>query len=83
MSGVNRVAPLRADDVVNRLVTVDYSATGGGLDDQWYQEGCFALADDEVLAARDAARPRVPGVLARAHRHRSSRPSTGPTRRAA
>ena len=49
MSGVNRVAALRADDVVNRLVTVDYAGTGGALDDQWYQEGCFALADDEVL----------------------------------
>ncbi len=49
MSGVNRVAALRGDGVVNRLVTVDYSGTGGGLDDQWYQEGCFALDDDEVL----------------------------------
>ena len=49
MSGVHRVAALRGDDVVNRLVTVDYSGTGGGLDDQWYQEGCFALDDDEVL----------------------------------
>jgi len=49
MSGVNRVAALRDDDVVNRLVTVDYSGTGGGLDDQWYQEGCFALDDDEAL----------------------------------
>ena len=49
MSGVNRVAALRADDVVNRLVTVDYAGTGGALDDQWYQEGCFALDDDEVL----------------------------------
>ena len=49
MSGVNRVAALRADDVVNRLVTVDYAGTGGALDDQWYQEGCFALGDDEVL----------------------------------
>ena len=47
-SGLQRVAQLRADDVVNRLVTVDYSANGG-LDDQWYQEGCFALADDEAL----------------------------------
>ena len=49
MSGVNRVAKLRADDVVNRLVTVDYSGTGGGLDDQWYQEGCFSLVDDDAL----------------------------------
>ncbi len=49
MSGVNRVAALRADDVVNRVVTVDYAGTGGALDDQWYQEGCFALGDDEVL----------------------------------
>ena len=43
------VAALRGDHVVNRLVTVDYSGTGGGLDDQWYQEGCFALDDDEAL----------------------------------
>ena len=49
MSGVHRVAALRGGDVVNRLVTVDYSGTGGGLDDQWYQEGCFALDDDEAL----------------------------------
>ncbi len=49
MSGVNRVARLRNDGVVNRVVTVDYSATGGGLDDQCYQEGCFALDDGEVL----------------------------------
>jgi hypothetical protein len=49
MSGFNRVAALRGDDVVNRLVTVDYAGTGGALDDQWYQEGCFALDDDEVL----------------------------------
>ena len=49
MSGVNRVARLRDDGVVNRVVTVDYSATGGGLDDQCYQEGCFALDDGEVL----------------------------------
>ena len=49
MSGVNRVARLRNDGVVNRVVTVDYSATGGGLDDQSYQEGCFALDDGEVL----------------------------------
>jgi hypothetical protein len=48
MSGINRVAQLRAGGVVNRLTTVDYSANGG-LDDQWYQEGCFDLADDDVL----------------------------------
>ena len=46
--GSTRVAQLRSDGVVNRLVTVDYSANGG-LDDQWYQEGCFELADDEAL----------------------------------
>ena len=51
MSGLGRVARLRADGVINRLVDVDYSGTGGGLADQWYQEGCFALADDEVLLA--------------------------------
>jgi hypothetical protein len=49
MSGVNRVATLRTDGVVNRLTTVDYSATGGGLAGQWYQEGCFALGDGDVL----------------------------------
>jgi hypothetical protein len=47
-SGLARVAQLRSDGVVNQLVTVDYSANGG-LDDQWYQEGCFELADDEAL----------------------------------
>ena len=83
MSGVNRVARLRDDDVVNRLVTVDYSATGGGLDDQWYQEGCFALDDDEVLLVETPLDPGVPRVLAVADRRRSSRPSTGPTPRAA
>lgn len=57
MSGVNRVVRLRDDGVVNRVVTVDYSATGGGLDDQWYQEGCFALEAGEALLveARGAA----------------------------
>jgi hypothetical protein len=49
MSGVNRVAKLRADGVVNVLTTVDYSATGGGLADQWYQEGCFDLVEGEAL----------------------------------
>ena len=33
---------------MNRVVTVDYSG-GGGLQDQWYQEGCFELEDDEAL----------------------------------
>jgi hypothetical protein len=49
MSGVGRVAKLRGDGVVNRLVDVDYSGTGGGLAGQWYQEGCFALGGDEGL----------------------------------
>jgi hypothetical protein len=57
MSGVNRVAALRDDDVVNQLVTVDYSGTGGGLDDQWYQEGCFALDDDEALLIETRSDP--------------------------
>jgi hypothetical protein len=48
MSGINRVSQLRSDDVVNRLVEVDYSSNGG-LGDQWYHEGCFDLDDDEVL----------------------------------
>jgi hypothetical protein len=57
MSGVNRVAKLRADGVVNALTTVDYSGTGGGLDDQWYQEGCYALDDGEVLLVETALDP--------------------------
>ncbi len=47
-SGLNRVAALRSEGVVNRLTIVDYSANGG-LGDQWYHEGCFALGDGEVL----------------------------------
>ncbi len=47
-SGSNRVAQLRSEGVVNRVVTVDYSG-GGGLQDQWYQEGCFQLEGDEAL----------------------------------
>jgi hypothetical protein len=47
-SGIKRVTQLRSEDVVNRVVTVDYSGDGG-LKDQWYQEGCFALEDDEAL----------------------------------
>jgi hypothetical protein len=57
MSGVNRIATLRADGVVNTLTTVDYSGTGGGLSDQWYQEGCFDLADDEALLIETAFDP--------------------------
>ena len=48
MSGVNRVNQLSADDVVNRVVEVDYSANGG-LATQWYQEGCFSLENEQVL----------------------------------
>ena len=47
-SGLARAAQLRADGVVNRLDTIDYSANGG-LEDQWYQEGCFELTDDDAL----------------------------------
>jgi hypothetical protein len=54
MSGVNRVATLRSDGVVNALTTVDYSSAAGGLADQWYQEGCFALGDGEVLLIETA-----------------------------
>jgi len=57
MSGLGRIGRLRADGVVNRLVTVDYSGTGGGLADQWYQEGCYSLADDEVLIAETTIDP--------------------------
>ena len=56
MSGVNRVADLRARDVVNRLVPVDYSASGG-LGDQWYHEGCFALGDGQVLVVEAPVAP--------------------------
>jgi hypothetical protein len=47
-SGINRVVQLRSEDIANQVVTVDYSG-GGGLQDQWYQEGCFELEDDEAL----------------------------------
>jgi hypothetical protein len=48
MSGITRVRDLRAQGVINQLVDVDYSGNGG-RSDQWYQEGCFSLADGEVL----------------------------------
>jgi hypothetical protein len=60
MSGIRRVRELRAQDAVNRLVAVDYSGSGG-RDNQWYQEGCFSLADGEVLVIE--ARP-PPGCKA-------------------
>jgi len=47
-SGIKRVDNLRSEDIVNRVVVVDYSGDGG-LSDQWYQEGCFALEDGESL----------------------------------
>jgi hypothetical protein len=47
-SGIARVAQLRSQGMVNRVVTVDYSG-GGGLENQWYQEGCFELAEHEAL----------------------------------
>jgi hypothetical protein len=47
-SGTTRVAQLRSEGIVNRVMAVDYSG-GGGLKDQWYQEGCFELAGDEAL----------------------------------
>jgi hypothetical protein len=47
-SGINRVLQLRSEGILNQVVTVDYSS-GGGLRDQWYQEGCFALEGDEAL----------------------------------
>src|ERR1019366_4291721 len=47
-SGIKRVDKLRSEDIVNRVVAVDYSGDGG-LSDQWYQEGCFALEDGEAL----------------------------------
>jgi hypothetical protein len=48
MSGITRARDLRTQGVMNRLTAVDYSGNGGRTD-QWYQEGCFSLADDEVL----------------------------------
>jgi hypothetical protein len=48
MSGITRVRDLQTQGVINRLAAVDYSGSGG-LSDQWYQEGCFSLADGEVL----------------------------------
>ncbi len=56
MSGVSRVADLQAADVVNRLIAVDYSKLGG-RGDQWYHEGCFSLAGDEVLLVEARLRP--------------------------
>jgi hypothetical protein len=53
---VRRVAELRADDVVNRLVAVDYSRIGGLLD-QWYQEGCFSLGHGEALLIEAQLQP--------------------------
>jgi hypothetical protein len=58
MSGIRRVAQLRDDGIVNDLVTVDYSANGG-LNDQWYQEGCFALDDDETLVIEARLPPEL------------------------
>ena len=57
-SGLNRVAALRSEGVVNRLTIVDYSANGG-LGDQWYHEGCFALGDGEVLVLEARPSPEV------------------------
>ncbi len=47
-NGLGKFDRLRADGVVNRLVTTDYSANGG-LPGQWYFEGVFDLTDDVVL----------------------------------
>ena len=58
MSGINRVAALRSEGIVNQLRLVDYSGNGG-LDDQWYQEGCFELGDDEVLLVEARPSPEV------------------------
>jgi hypothetical protein len=58
ISGLRRVANLRADGIVNALTQVDYSGTGGGLADQWYQEGCFALGDGEALLIETVLDPR-------------------------
>lgn len=56
MSGIKRVGQLQAQGVVNRLIAADYSASGG-LGDQWYQEGCFLLGDEEVLVVEADVSP--------------------------
>jgi hypothetical protein len=48
LSGVKRVTGLLSEGIVNGVATVDYSGDGG-IADQWYQEGCFALEDDGAL----------------------------------
>jgi hypothetical protein len=58
MSGVRRVQQLRADNVVNALVEVDYSANGG-LARQYYHEGCFELADGEALLVEAQLSPDI------------------------
>jgi hypothetical protein len=59
-SGTTRVAGLRSDGIINRVVEVDYSA-GGGLGDQWYQEGCFELAEGEALVVEAELPPECAG----------------------
>ncbi len=54
--GLAKVDRLQADGVVNRLVEVDYSGSGG-LVDQWYFEGVFDLADHEALLIEVALSP--------------------------
>jgi hypothetical protein len=56
-SGTTRVAGLRSEGVINRVVEVDYSADGG-LFDQWYQEGCFEISEGEALVV-EAELPAV------------------------
>jgi hypothetical protein len=45
---MRKVAALRAQEFVNAVTLVDYSA-GGGLAGQWYHEGVFELTHDEAL----------------------------------
>ena len=58
LSGPSRLEQLRSTTAVNTLVTVDYSANGG-LGDQWYQEGHFELADDQLLLLEARPDPQV------------------------
>jgi hypothetical protein len=58
MSGPARLDQLRSTTPVNTLIGVDYFASGG-LGDQWYQEGYFQLADDEVLLIEAQIDPDV------------------------
>jgi hypothetical protein len=58
MSGPARLEQLRSTTRVNTLVSADYSASGG-LDDQWYQEGYFEIAEGQALLIEARLDPGV------------------------